>query len=380
MKVSPNIARLLGGLSLVAVAACTSATATNEAQTTSTPTPTQVAVTASPEPTPTPTPTPTPRPPGKFVATGSMKTARSGHTATLLEDGRVLIAGGWNSGWGWAQNDPLSSAEIYDPRTGKFTSTGSMRTARTDHTATRLADGRVLIAGGSTVGDDAVFYTSAETYDPKTGKFSRTGSMAAPRSGHASILLGDGRVFVVGGGMGGPLAEIYDPSSGKFQAAGFEVDQWIRGAAWLSDERVLILGESLAWVYDAGTDSFAPTGSSSVPASALLVPLADGRVFVGDRPVPFMYDPTSGAFTPTGAPTSQGRLEAVALLGDGAVLIIAADGSAEIFDPTTGQFSRTGSLSSLVLDPSVTALLDGRALVAGGQDDDFSNKAQLYVP
>jgi len=104
-------------------------------------------------------------------------TAREGHTATLLSDGRVLIAGGWNIN----VLVVLSSAELYDPKTGTFSATGSMATARTGNTATLLADGRVLIAGGRTLdGRTWHLLSSAELYDPKTGTFSPAGSLAAP--------------------------------------------------------------------------------------------------------------------------------------------------------------------------------------------------------
>jgi hypothetical protein len=102
-------------------------------------------------------------------------TAREGQTATLLTDGRVLIAGGWNIN----VLVVLSSAELYDPKTGTFSPTGSMATARTGDTATLLADGRVLIAGGRTLdGRTWHLLSSAELYDPKTGTFSPTGPLA----------------------------------------------------------------------------------------------------------------------------------------------------------------------------------------------------------
>src|ERR1035437_607070 len=123
----------------------------------------------------------------KFTTTGSMSAMRSSHTATLLSDGRVLIAGGSN---GSAQT---ATAEIYDPSDGKFSPTKSMIQARDSHTATRLADGRVLIAGGW---DGAHAVGAAELYDPKTGEFISTGPLAVGRYNHTATLLLDGRVLI----------------------------------------------------------------------------------------------------------------------------------------------------------------------------------------
>jgi hypothetical protein len=114
---------------------------------------------------------------GTFTSVGDMTTARLFHTATLLPDGTVLIAGGAGV-----------SAELYDPLIGRFTTTGNMHAPRSQHTATLLPNGTVLIAGGD--GTPA----SAELYDPSTGTFSNTGSMNAPRSGHTATLLSDGHV------------------------------------------------------------------------------------------------------------------------------------------------------------------------------------------
>ena len=157
--------------------------------------------------------------PGAFTATGNTTMGRWFHTATLLANGQVLIAGGGGS---------AGSAELYNPANGTFTATGEMSTRRiSGHTATLLADGRVLIAGGAIASSSTgVTNTrSAELYDPSTGTFAATSNMIEARACPAAVLLGNGKALIVGGANWNepskvPGAELYDPASGTFGVAG----------------------------------------------------------------------------------------------------------------------------------------------------------------
>lgn len=164
---------------------------------------------------------------GTFIATGSMNTARFAHTATLLSNGMVLIAGGTQFNNTTGTFSSLSSAELYNPATGAFSATGSLNTGRYGHTATLLSSGMVLVAAGlqinTTTGASSAL-SSAELYNPSSGTFSATGGLSTARSGHTATLLNSGIVLVAGGTNTSNAtlssAEQYNATTGTFSATG----------------------------------------------------------------------------------------------------------------------------------------------------------------
>jgi hypothetical protein len=277
-------------------------------------------------------------PAGKFGPTGSLNVVRmGGHTATLLRDGRVLIAGGRDNS---ASQNALASAELYDPGTGEFSPTGSMSQPRAGQTATLLQDGRVLVVGGFNSSHGSL--ASAELYDPATGTFGPTGSPRNPRSGQTATLLADGRVLIAGGTGTGAYddttpasAELYDPTSGSFSTTGpMTAGRWGgHSATLLKNGRVLIEGGNAsaiqevplasAELYDPTTGRFIETGSMAVArdtgSSTLLL---DGRVLVagGDDRAAELYDPQTGRFGGTGLMAVARDDHTATLLPDGRVL------------------------------------------------------------
>ena len=296
---------------------------------------------SSPSATPTvgPTSTPTAGPTGNpaYVPTYKMVCWRYRSMAVALLGGRVLIIGGCEGSTPQEDN----SAELFDPRTSKFSPTGSTTASHDAYgSAILLEDGRVLIAGGS-AGEPGQNGREAELYDPGTGTFRPTGSMTAIRANASATLLQDGRVLFAGGSAGEPgqngrEAELYDPGTGTFSRTGSMIDapSIFFGSALLPDGRVLFVG-------------------SDQPASQTMAEL---------------YDPRTGTFSRTGSmidahPNGLGS----ALLPDGRVLIAGGDdqGTAELYDPGTGTFSRTGSMTQALDVMSCTTLLDGRVLFTG---------------
>ena len=317
----------------------------------------------SPTAGPTPTPlAPSPTPASRFSPTGSMTTGRFDSSATLLPDGRVLIAGGQDASGGES-----ASAELYDPATGTFSPTGPMVYPHISPTATLLPDGKVLIAGGSGIGDVLKRGYSAELYDPKTGTFSLTGPMNTRRYDQAATLLPDGRVLLVGGSiydLGSKAiatAELYDPETGKFTMTG-----------------------SMRTARDGPTATLLPNGLVLVAGGYGSTPLASAE----------LYNPATGKFTATGTMITARSGDTATLLPDGRVLMVGGYGSsgnvlasAELYDPKTGTFISTGSMATERGGQTATLLPDGRVLIAGGTDsaDDslaanILASAELYDP
>ena len=202
---------------------------------------------------------------GTFDFTGSMvdPDGRHHHSATLLQNGKVLIVGGGN------ENSTLASAELYDPSKGTFTSTGSMAVARKAHTATLLPDGRVLVSGGLIGATSNPGLASAELYDPETETFTATGSMSTPRHQATANLLANGTVLIAGGWAGGSgdyhaSAEIYDPSFGSFalSASSMKDPRYAARSTQLQNGEVLITGGFNDGSTNDSADVYDPTAGS----------------------------------------------------------------------------------------------------------------------
>jgi hypothetical protein len=294
---------------------------------------------------------------GEFVYTGKMAIRRCCHSSTRLLDGRVLIAGGFNGNY-------LSNAEIYDPKTGLFTPVGPLTTPRMDHVAVLLNDGKVLLAGG--VGTGWTFLASAELFDPATGSFTATGDMSVPRESHTVTKLLDGRVLITGGhrGRGSAItiydsAEIYDPAAGVFSpTASMSVRRHKHDAVVLADGRVLITGGS-----DEHDDQNAYTSTE-------------------------IYDPLAGVFRPAAQmPTIRYKhLGTSLLLKDGDALIAGGSRNAVLYDPTADQFRTVpGVMGTSLLSrlfSTATLMQNGDVLITGGYGigQDVSSGAWIYSP
>ena len=291
---------------------------------------------------------------GKFSPNGSLAQPRTGGQALLLNDGRVLVSGGTGE-----YGESLSTIEIYDP--AKRTSVvvkppADIQKLPTNATVVLLADGRVLIAGGSY---NDLNSTSNVTliFDPASGGFSNGPLMAKPRQGASAALLDDGRVLIVGGdyyqgyyGYANDNAELIDPSHPLSQST-LLVSQDPVTPTLLSDGRVLVTGGG---PYDSGANCITPVVSE-------------------------VFDPRTEKFTPVGPMNTPRSGSAAIKIQDGRVLLFggvdsncAAVGTVEAFDPYSGTFQVIATGFPKITDFSATLLDDGEILIAGGGSGDWN--------
>jgi hypothetical protein len=332
---------------------------------------------------------------GSWTATGPMFSEHAIHTATVLLDGRVLVAGGVTEER--ATDATGVNAELYDPSVGTWVPTIGLNSGRWEHTATRLLDGRVLVTGGTNL-DGAL--ASAELYDPITGEWTAAARMTRARVGHTATLMLDGRVLVAGGAYPA-TSELFDPRHDTWTATGNLVeDRFDSAATLLPDGTVLIGGAGTAELYDPRSGTWTATGAMirgrfEIDSAATLLP--DGRVLVagGDVDASFaeLYDPRSGTWTATGPMIQRhGDQTTATLLPDGTVLVTGgtrpislgidpAISTADLYDPRTGTWTATANMSTNRRNHTATLLPDGTVLIAGGiAHDGAYGSAELYHP
>jgi hypothetical protein len=363
---------------------------------------------------------------GTWSSAASMAVPRAYHTATLLPNGKVLIVGGRglsavSAPW-QRPVSAISSAELYDPKTRTWSSAGRLNTARFAHTATLLANGKVLIVGGNQTppngnlptGADPV--SSAELYDPQTNSWSLAASMLTARALHTATLLHDGRVLVAGGTESSSddpsielaSAELYDPATNTWMAAPpMASARANHSATLLSDHRVLVTGGTdrlldyptgtapaaglnTAEFFDPTSDSWSPApsmGYTRISPTTTLLP--NGSVLVvGDYGVneqtAEIYDPALGRWAASPQPLAGHAGHLAVLLHSGAVLIAGGlgDASAELFDWHRNTWASAGTLATMRSGATATVLTNGQVLLAGGygRGSSATAGAELYDP
>ena len=351
--------------------------------------------TFAPKPVSTPVPAP-----GKWFATkGNLATARHSHTATLLQDGTVLVAKGCVDSF---CSTRTASAERYDPVTGNWTAAGVLSIAGNVHTATRLESGKVLVAGGSG-NNGAVFL--ADLYDPSTNTWTPTDRLITARLNHTGTLLANGKVLVAGGQGFLASAELYDPTTEKWSATGdLRIARGLHSATRLSDGKVLVAGGcanggctahvARAELYDPATGLWSFTGEMVNPRDVHTATLlSNGKVLVtgghGDHdrlPSAELYDPVTGLWTLTEPMHADRAVHSAVLLLNGKVLVMGTNDTAstELYDPATGHWTLTGDMTTIrdQIRSVGVRLQNGQVLISGGRDPQFAPlpSSELYQP
>ena len=331
----------------------------------------------------------------------SMNAERAAHSATLLPDGKVLIAGGFREEG--TSEIAIASAEIFDPVTNIFTPINDMNEPRNGHTATLLPNGKVLLAGGWNQDGRTA---TAELYDPQTGTFEYTGSLMAPRQGLTATLLEDGQVLIAGGDSARntpqPVAELYDSATETFTPAeSLNNGRFGHTATLLSDGKVLLVGGTSgndiilasAEIYDPETGQFTPTSDANlVRYKHTAVLLTDGNVLIlggtdrrdwtGKYDSAEIYNAKTGTFTQISDMNWERfkLADAAVLLSNGNVLIGGGNRQLEIFDAQSQTFITAGALDDDYYFSVLTILKNGQVLITGGYNGNIlpSAKAWLY--
>lgn len=328
---------------------------------------------------------------GMWTPTGSMHSARFNHTATLLPNGKVLVAGGSCSSETCVA---LASAELFDPATGTWSLTGSMNVARENHTATLLSNGNVLVAGGDDGNTPTVkAIASAELYNPTTGMWTFTGSMHTARFNHSATMLGNGEVVVAGGDNG---------AGDCCLAASHQMPNHQRGSSNILDSPCFCPhGIASAELYNPTTGKWSRTGrmnkartlftAISIPDGTFRVLVAGGiqcNILSSNCTVyssAEIYDPTTGVWTLTGSMNVARYLFAGAQLNPGTGQVLVSGGnsssstlaSAEVFTTSTGTWSLTGSMNVARSFHMDLRLHSGKVLAVGGGG---LSSAELFTP
>lgn len=352
--------------------------------------------------------TPTPAPGARFVMAGTLSSATTAHTATVLGDGSVLLAGGVSPAFTNAAAPAQGFLYLYDFRTGVFMNRGSLLQRRALHTATQLRSGEVLIVGGETSGSDSL--ASAELYDPATSLKQVAGTLGMARQSHTATLLNDGRVLIVGG-YSGPLgrlletAELYLPDAplaARFVLTGSTaVRRQLHSATLLRNGRVLIVGGygdrplGNVELYDPTTGTFSTVGTLRTPRfSHTATRLDDGRVLIaggGNTSAVRsceMYDPIRNTLSVVGDLATARQSHTATLLPGGEVLVTGGAsalqggqtyGSAELFDPASLSWRSAGTMQARRYH-TASLLTDGRVLLVGGQASTIVQVIEMYIP
>ena len=347
-----------------------------------------------------------------WTSTGSMRTARASHTAVLLPNGSLLVAGGTGD-----NNNALATSELYNSASGTWASTGDMNVARVSARAVLLSNGTVLVMGGCIVNDCLGSTTrSAEIYTPGTGKWTVTGSMMKARAEFVAVLLPTGKVLVAGGctsynanGCVGVTtgAELYNPATGTWSSTGaLRAARMATTATVLTTGKALIAGGQTAAsdalgsseLYNPATGTFSLTGRLITPRSGhtatLLksgfVLMAGGENVNGISTLKAeVYNPATGTYTATGNMPANRQEHTAVLLPTGIVLVAGGNNvnlttttalaSSATYNPATGTWTAASSMKAARADHTATLLANGHVLAAGGDNTNGElSSAELY--